>query len=71
VSKDADLKKNFTHVTIWVDPARAVTLKQVFYLATAGKPSGDTRTTYYTTIRLNQKVDTAPFAVKCKNNKCS
>jgi outer membrane lipoprotein-sorting protein len=64
--KDADLRKNITHITIWVDPIRAVSLKQVFYF-----PKGDTRTTFYTNIRLNQKVDQSAFAIKCKNNKCS
>ena len=64
--KDPDLRKNFTHIAIWVDPTRAVSLKQVFYF-----PKGDTRTTFYTNIRLNQKVDQSAFAIKCKNNKCN
>jgi len=71
VSKNPEIQKNLTHIAIWVDPARAVTLKQIFYLATAGKPSGDTRTVYFTNIRLNKPVDTATFAIKCKNNKCN
>jgi len=64
--KDADLRKNIAHIAIWVDPTRAVSLKQVFYF-----PKGDTRTTFYTNIRLNQKIDQSAFAIKCKNNKCS
>jgi hypothetical protein len=66
VSKDPDMRKNFTHITIWVDPTRAVSLKQVIFF-----PKGDTRTEFYTNIRPTQSVDTAAFAIKCKNNKCS
>jgi outer membrane lipoprotein-sorting protein len=65
VSKDPGIRNNFSHVTIWIDPARDVSLKQVSYQA-----SGDTRTMYYTNIRLNQPVDLAPFAIKCKG-KCT
>jgi outer membrane lipoprotein-sorting protein len=66
ISKDTDMRKNFTHITIWVDPTRAVSLKQVIFF-----PKGDTRTEFYTNIRPNQSIDTAAFAIKCKNNKCS
>lgn len=65
VSKDPGIRNSFSHVTIWIDPARDVSLKQVSYQA-----SGDTRTMYYTNIRLNQPVDLAPFAIKCKG-KCT
>jgi hypothetical protein len=33
-------------------------------------PTGDTRTVYYTNIRLNQPVSTAAFAINCKG-KCT
>lgn len=65
VSKDPDVLKNVSHVTIWVDPTRSVSLKQVLYF-----PNGDTQTAFYTNIRLNQKVDTRQFAIKCKGS-CS
>jgi outer membrane lipoprotein-sorting protein len=65
VSKDETIKKNYTHVTIWIDAARGVTLKQEFFAA-----NGDTRTAFYANIRLNQAVDVGPFAIKCKG-KCS
>jgi outer membrane lipoprotein-sorting protein len=64
VSKDDTIRKNYSHVTIWIDPARGVTLKQVFFAS-----NGDTRTAFYSNIRLNQPVDVAPFAIKCKG-KC-
>lgn len=65
VSKDPDVRKNVSHVTIWVDPARSVSLKQILYF-----PNGDMQTAYYTNIRLNAKVDTNQFAIKCKGS-CS
>lgn len=65
VSKDPDVRKNVSHVIIWVDPARAVSLKQVLYF-----PNGDTQTANYSNIRLNGKIDTGQFAIKCKGS-CS
>ena len=61
VSKDPDVRKNVSHVTIWVDPTRDVSLKQILYF-----PNGDTQTAYYTNIRLKDKVDTKQFEIKCK-----
>jgi len=65
VSKESSVRGNFTHITIWVDPARGISLKQEFFM-----PSGDTQTAVYTNIRLNQPVDLKAFAIKCKG-KCS
>jgi outer membrane lipoprotein-sorting protein len=65
VSKDASVRGNFTHITIWVDPVRDVSLKQVGYT-----PSGDTDTTIYTNIKVNQPIDLKAFEIKCKG-KCS
>jgi outer membrane lipoprotein-sorting protein len=59
VSKDPDVRNMVTHITIWVDPTRAVSLKQQFFL-----PSEDQRTTYFTNIRYNQPVNTKPFTIK-------
>jgi outer membrane lipoprotein-sorting protein len=70
VSKDPNVRNSYTHITIWVDAARGVPLKQVSYQANNGAPTGDTRTVYYTNIRLNQKVDMGQFTIKCKG-KCS
>ncbi len=63
VGKDADARKNFTHITIWVDPARAVSLKQIFYT-----PSGDTRTATYSDIKVNGNVHKDQFAIKKDKN---
>ena len=70
VSKDPSVRSNYSHVTVWIDPVRGVPLKQVSYNASNGTPTGDTRTVYYTNIRLNQSVDVGPYAIKCKG-KCS
>ena len=65
VSKDASVRSNFTHITIWVDVTRDLSLKQEFFT-----PSGDTQTAIYSNIRLNQPIDLKAFAIKCKG-KCS
>ena len=59
VSKDPGVRANFSHVTIWVDPTRAVSLKQILY-----EPSGDTRTAYYKNIEYNKKVSSSVFKIK-------
>ena len=64
VSKEASVRSNFTHITIWVDPTRGVSLKQEYF-----SPSGDTDTAIYTNIRLNQPIDVKAFAIKCQG-KC-
>lgn len=59
VPKDPKVRDSITHVTIWVDLKRDISLKQQFFL-----PSEDQKTAVYTHIRYNQKVDTAPYAIK-------
>ena len=49
----------FTHVTIWVDPAKGVSLKQIFY-----QPSGDLRTATYKNFRYNQPIASEIFQIK-------
>jgi outer membrane lipoprotein-sorting protein len=58
VAKDPAILKNITSVVIWIDPVRGISLKQQFVT-----PSGDSKTTYFTNIRYNQKVDTKEFAI--------
>ena len=59
VGKQASVRNMFQHVTIWVDPSRAISLKQQFF-----EPSGDSRTAFYRNIRFNQKVPTGVFHIK-------
>jgi outer membrane lipoprotein-sorting protein len=63
VAKDPAARKNFTHITIWVDPARAVSLKQIFYTT-----SGDYRTATYSAIKVNGNVHKDQFAIKKDKN---
>jgi len=63
VGKDEAARKNFSHITIWVDPARAVSLKQIFYTT-----SGDYRTATYSNIKVNGNVHKDQFAIKKDKN---
>ena len=57
-SKQAGSNQMFSHITIWIDPARSVSLKQQFF-----QQSGDTRTTTYSNIQMNN-VPASAFALK-------
>jgi outer membrane lipoprotein-sorting protein len=59
VPKDPAVRNNCTHMTIWVDPVRGISLKQSFYM-----PSDDYRTAVYANIKYNQKVDEKPYQIK-------
>lgn len=57
--KDPSVAGMFKQVVLWIDPARGVSLKQVFL-----QPSGDSRTALYTNIQLNPaKIDKKPYTV--------
>ncbi|HEX4576105.1 MAG TPA: outer membrane lipoprotein-sorting protein [Edaphobacter sp.] len=59
VPKDPAVRNNCTHMTIWIDPVRGISLKQSFYM-----PSDDYRTAVYANIKYNQKVDEKPYQIK-------
>ena len=61
VSKDPSVKNMFTHITIWIDPARGVSLKQIFYA-----PNNDNRTASYSNIRLNSSINKKPYSISSK-----
>jgi outer membrane lipoprotein-sorting protein len=56
--KQAGGNQMFTHITIWIDPTRGISLKQVFFQET-----GDTRTAVYTNVQMNQ-VPASAFAIQ-------
>jgi outer membrane lipoprotein-sorting protein len=56
--KQAGGNNMFAHITIWIDPARAISLKQLFF-----QDSGDTRTAIYSNIQMNN-VPASAFAIK-------
>jgi len=58
VSKDPSIQSMFTHVTVWIDPKRGISLRQIFYA-----PNGDTRTADYSNVKLNEHVDTKPYEI--------
>lgn len=60
-SKSGD--KTFSHITIWVDPVRDVSLKQVFYA-----PGGDIKTATYSNIKVNGNVHKDKFEIKKDKN---
>jgi len=64
VGKDQSVRNMFSHVTVWIDLARGVSLKQIFY-----QPSGDSRTAVYTNIRWNAPIDKKPYAIDPKAHK--
>lgn len=59
VGKTDAVRSKFSHITIWVDPTRAVSLKQVLF-----EPSGDMRTAYYRNIEYNKPVADSVFKIK-------
>ncbi|HXP11832.1 MAG TPA: outer membrane lipoprotein carrier protein LolA [Acidobacteriaceae bacterium] len=59
VPKEQKVLDMFTHVTIWVDPTRSLSYKQIFY-----QPSGDSRTATYTNIRYNVPLPASVFEIK-------
>jgi hypothetical protein len=61
--RDPNANNMFTHVTVWVDVTRAVSLKQVFYTA-----SGNYRTATYSHIVVNGNVHKDHFAIKKDKN---
>jgi hypothetical protein len=54
--RDASTAESLDHVVMWIDATRDVPLKQIMYMK-----EGDTRTSYYTNIRYNTKVDTKKY----------
>lgn len=59
ISKDANVRNMFSHITVWVDLNRAISLKQQFFT-----PSGDYRSATYTNIRYNQPINNSPYQYK-------
>jgi outer membrane lipoprotein-sorting protein len=59
VPKEEKVLDMFSHVTIWVDPTRSVSYKQIFY-----QPTGDMRTATYQNIRYNVALPGDVFHLK-------
>lgn len=59
VSKQASIRSNFSHLTIWIDLSRDISLKQVMV-----QPSGDSRTVTYSNIRYNTHLPASEFTLR-------
>jgi outer membrane lipoprotein-sorting protein len=57
--KQQAVANTFSHVTVWIDPARSLSLRQVFY-----EPSGDYRTVTYSNIQYNAPIAPGMFKPK-------
>ncbi len=58
VSKDPATQNTFKRITLWLDPVRDVSLKQLFET-----PSGDTQTALYSNVRLNARPNKAAYKI--------
>ena len=58
VSRDPSVAKSITHVLLWLDLTRGVSVRQQFF-----QSNGDTRTADYSNIRINQKLKTDAFNI--------
>jgi outer membrane lipoprotein-sorting protein len=59
VSKQQSIRNNFSHLTLWVDPVRDISMKQIMV-----QPDGDSRTVTYSNIRYNAHPDAGLFTLK-------
>lgn len=59
VSKSQSVRDNFSHILVWIDPARSIAYKQEFFMS-----SGDTRTVTYSDIRYNTPLPDSAFRIK-------
>jgi outer membrane lipoprotein-sorting protein len=57
--KSQRVKAMFATITLWIDPARGISVQQKFL-----EPSGDYRLTKYSNIQLNQKISGDVFKLK-------
>lgn len=59
VPKDQNIRNNFSHVVIWVDLSRDISLK-----VSMVQPDGDSRTATYTNVRYNTRLPGNLFELK-------
>jgi outer membrane lipoprotein-sorting protein len=59
VPKNPKVKNVFSHIILWIDPARGVSVQQQLF-----EPSGDYRLAKYSNIQINQKLPDSVFKLK-------
>jgi outer membrane lipoprotein-sorting protein len=58
VPKDAKVRDNFSHITIWIDPQKSLAYRQELFM-----PSGDTRTVNYADVHYNKPLPSSMFTI--------
>ena len=53
------MKRNFSHLMLWIDPQRGISVQQQLF-----ETSGDYRLAKYFDIRVNEKVSENAFKLK-------
>lgn len=59
VPRAEKVRNMFERITLWIDPARDISLKQQFF-----EPSGDHRIARYTSVKMNSKIADDVFKLK-------
>jgi outer membrane lipoprotein-sorting protein len=59
VPKSEEVKRNFSHLELWIDPQRGVSIQQQLF-----ETSGDYRLAKYSDITVNQKISDNAFKLK-------
>lgn len=57
--KSQKVRNTFSHILLWIDPARGISVQQQFV-----EPTGDYRLANYSEIRVNQKIPDSVFKIK-------
>jgi len=63
VPKDSKLRQTYSKIVLWIDPERALLLRQQFF-----EPSGDYRLAHYTNMKLPGKISDDDFRLKTNGN---
>jgi outer membrane lipoprotein-sorting protein len=59
IPKSEEVKRNFSHLVLWIDPQRGISLQQQLF-----ETSGDYRLAKYSDIQVNQKISENIFKLK-------
>jgi outer membrane lipoprotein-sorting protein len=59
VPKSDKMKQHFSHITLWIDPQRGISIQQQLF-----ETSGDYRLAKYSHIEVNQKISDNAFKLK-------
>ena len=59
IPKSEEVKRNFSHLVLWIDPERGVSIQQQLF-----ETSGDYRMAKYSDIQVNQKISENVFKLR-------